>query len=292
MAIIDGRAIARKYQEVLRRNVAHLADRGIVPAIAPILVGGDSAARVYYRAKARLAESLGIRYAGVELPGEAREEEVLDVISRLNADPQIDGIFVELPLPPHISRGKIACAVSPEKDVDGINPVSMGRMLVESASATDYRQLNAQRRVLLPATPQAVMELLLESGVDLVGANAVVIGRSLSVGRPLGLLLLTEGATVTICHSKTLSIETITRRAEILCVAVGHPRFIAADMVKEGAVVIDIGINVTPEGIVGDVDYERVAPRASLITPVPGGVGPMTTTMIMANVAKCASNRK
>ncbi len=292
MSIIDGRAIARKYQEVLRRDVAHLADREIVPAIAPILIGEDSAARVYYRAKARLAKSLGIRYAGVELPGEAREEELLDVISRLNADPQIDGIFVELPLPSHISRERIAYAVSAEKDVDGINPVSMGQMLVESASAANYRQLNAQRRVLLPATPQAVMELLLESGVDLVGANAVVIGRSLSVGRPLGLLLLTEGVTVTICHSKTLSIETITRRADIVCVAVGHPRFITADMVKEGAVVIDIGINVTPEGIVGDVDYEEVAPRASLITPIPGGVGPMTTTMIMANVVKCASNRE
>ncbi len=291
MSIIDGRAIARKYQEILRHAVAVLANDAVIPAIAPILVGEDSAARVYYRAKARLAEKLGIRFCGIKLPEGTREEDVIDAVNGLNADPQVDGIFVELPLPAHISREKIARAISPEKDIDGINPVSMGRMLVESASAATYRQLNARQSVLLPATPQAVMKLIIESGIDIVGQEAVVIGRSLSVGRPLGLLLLTEGATVTICHSKTRSMETITQRADILCVAVGRLRFLTSDMVKQGAVVIDIGINVTPEGIVGDVDYERVAPRTRLITPVPGGVGPMTTTIIMANVVKCASNR-
>jgi len=293
LPIIDGRGIARRRQEKLRREVANLASKDIIPTIARILVGEDSAASVYYRAKARLAEKLGIRFAGIELPEETHEKEVLDAIHKLNIDPQVDGIFVELPLSSHISRERIARAISPEKDIDAINPLSMGLMLVEGAGVAGYRQLSEQCDVLLPATPRAVMELLLESGVDLVGEEAVVIGRSLSVGRPLSLLLLTEGATVTICHSKTRSMEAITKRADLLCVAVGRPRFLTADMVKRGAVVIDIGINVTPAGIVGDVDYEGVAGRASLITPVPGGVGPMTTTtMIMANVVKCASSRQ
>jgi len=289
--MIDGRAMARRRQDTLQGDISGLAERGIIPTIAPIIVGDNHSARVYYRAKARLAEKLGIRYVGVELPEGTREEDLLDVIDALNADPQVDGIFVELPLPSHISREAVTRAISPEKDIDGINPVSMGRMLVESARVKSYPELTNQPGVLLPATPQAVMELLLGSGVDLVGKEAIVIGRSLSVGRPLSLLLLTAGATVTICHSKTRSIEAITKRADILCVAIGKPRFLTASMVKQGAVVIDVGINVAPDGIVGDVDYESVAPHASLITPVPGGVGPMTTTMIMENVVKCASNR-
>ena len=291
MSIIDGRSIARRRQEELRGRIADLVGKGIVPTIAPILVGDDSAARVYYRAKARLSKKLGIRFAGVELPEETGDDELLNVIHDLNIDPEVDGIFVELPLPLHISREKITRAISPGKDIDGINPMSMGSLIVEGAGAASYRQLSEQRDVLLPATPRAVMEILLEAGVNLVGAEAVVVGRSLSVGRPLSLLLLTENATVTICHSKTRSMETITRRADVVCVAVGRPRFLTAGMVKKGAVVIDVGFNVTSEGIVGDVDYDGVLPKASLITPVPGGVGPMTTTMIMANVVKCASNR-
>ena len=283
--------MASRRQVALQDRVSGLAERGIVPTIAPILVGDNSASRLYYNAKKRLAERLGIGFAGVELPEETRQEDLLNVIDALNADPQVDGIFVELPLPAHISLEAVTRAIDPEKDIDCINPVSMGRMLVESAHAKDYRELSNQPDILLPATPQAVMELLLESGVDLVGKEAVVIGRSLSVGRPLSLLLLTAGATVTVCHSMTVSIEDIARRADVLCVSIGKPRYITLRMVKREAVVIDVGINVTQEGIVGDVDYEGVAPRARLITPVPGGVGPMTTTMIMENVVKCASNR-
>jgi len=291
LTIIDGRGIARRRQEVLHREVARLEEKGIVPTIAPILVGEEGSARVYYRAKARLAEKLGIRYAGVELPTDTREEELLSVIASLNVDPRVDGIFIELPLPRHISWEAVSRSVVPEKDIDGINPMSMGLMLAMSGRAKNYRQLSDRADVLLPATPMAVMEILLEIGVSLAGSEAVVIGRSLSVGRPLSLLLLTEGATVTICHSKTRSIDKITRRADVLCVAVGRSRFLTSGMVKQGAVIVDIGINVSAEGIVGDVDYEAVATKASLITPVPGGVGPMTTTMIMANTVKCALNR-
>ena len=289
--MLDGRVAAKKLQERLRERIGALSQQGITPAIAPILVGEDSAAVVYYRSKTRLARKLGIRFAGIELPEETDQQELVDTIRRLNIDPQVDGIFVELPLPSHISREEIARAISADKDIDGINPLSMGLLLVDGAGTTGYRELNERGGLLLPATPRAVMELLLGAGVDLAGKEAVVVGRSLAVGRPLSFLLLTEGATVTICHSKTRSIKTITRRGDIVCVAIGRPRFLTADMVKKGAVVIDIGINVTPDGIVGDVDYEAVAAKASLITPVPGGVGPMTTTMIMANVVKCAARR-
>ena len=291
MSIIDGKEIASRRQESLREEVMRLTEKGITPTIAPIIVGDDSSAWVYYRSKARLARELGIGYAGIELPEGVSQEELLDTIDDLNNDPHIDGIFVEMPLPARISRDAVARAISPEKDIDGISPLSLGTMLVASASAENYRQLSEVAGEALPATAHAVMEILLEEGVQLTGANAVVVGDSLSVGRPLGILLLTEGATVTVCHIKTRSLEQFTKRADVLCVAAGHPHLITSRMVKEGAVVIDIGINVTEGGIVGDVDYEGVASRAGLITPVPGGVGPMTTTMIMQHVIRRASQR-
>lgn len=288
MAIIDGRAIARRRQETLKRKIETLSQDGVVPTIACILIGDDDAAAVYYRAKSRLATRLGIRFVGLELPGTTSQAEIVHMIRRLNNDRSVDGIFIELPLPGAISIGAISCEVAPEKDIDGINPLTVGRMVVVGAESDSYVALNERRDILLPATPQAVMELLLESGIDLVGRDVVVIGRSLAVGRPLSLLLLTEGATVTVCHSKTRNLSEIMQRADVVCVAVGRPRFVTADMVKDEAVVMDVGINVTEEGIVGDVDFGAVAPKAKLITPVPGGVGPMTTTMIMENVVKCA----
>jgi len=291
VAIIDGRAIARRRQESLQRKIEVLSQDGVIPTIACILIGDDDAAAVYYRAKSRLAARLGIRFVGVELPDTTSQAEIVDIIRRLNGDRSVDGIFIELPLPRSISLGAISCEVAPGKDIDGINPLTVGRMVVVGAESASYVALNERRDILLPATPQAVMELLLESGIDLVGREVVVIGRSLAVGRPLSMLLLTEGATVTVCHSKTRGLSDVVKRADVVCVAVGRPRFVTADMVKDEAVVIDVGINVTEEGIVGDVDFGAVAPKVKLITPVPGGVGPMTTTMIMENVVKCAAGK-
>lgn len=290
MAVLDGKAVAHTLQERLKEQIAELKARGVTPTIAPIIVGENPGAKVYYRTKGRLAEKLGIRYAGLELPENMGQGALIDEIHRLNDDPGIHGLFVELPLPKEISLAAISREIAPQKDIDCINPLNMGRLVIEGTGIATYAMLNRRSDLLLPATPQAVMELLLGSGVELVGRDVTVIGRSLAVGRPLSLLLLTEGATVTICHSKTRRLAKITQRAEVICVAVGHPRFLTSEMVTDGVVVIDIGTNVVKGGITGDVDYESVAKKASLITPVPGGVGPMTTTLIMANTVKAARN--
>lgn len=290
MAVLDGKAVAHTLQERLKEQIAELKARGVTPTIAPIIVGENPGAKVYYRTKGRLAEKLGIRYAGLELPENMGQGALIDEIHRLNDDPGIHGLFVELPLPKEISLAAISREIAPQKDIDCINPLNMGRLVIEGTGIATYAMLNRRSDLLLPATPQAVMELLLGSGVKLVGRDVTVIGRSLAVGRPLSLLLLTEGATVTICHSKTRRLAKITQRAEVICVAVGHPRFLTSEMVTDGVVVIDIGTNVVKGGITGDVDYESVAKKASLITPVPGGVGPMTTTLIMANTVKAARN--
>ena len=290
MAVLDGKAIAHTVQERLKEQIAELKAHGITPTIAPILVGDNLGAKIYYRTKEKLAEKIGIRYAGIKLPENTSQEALIDEIHHLNDDPAIHGLFVELPLPKEISLTAISREIAPQKDIDCINPLNMGRLVVEGASVATYATLNCCSDLLLPATPQAVMELLLDSGVELAGRDVTVIGRSLAVGRPLSLLLLTEGATVTICHSKTRHLAKITERAEVICVAVAHPQFLTSKMVTDGVVVIDVGINVTKGGITGDVDYENVAKKASLITPVPGGVGPMTTTLIMANTVKATRN--
>ena len=290
MAVLDGRAIARTVQEQLKEQIVELKAHGVTPTIAPILVGDNPGAKVYYRTKGKLAEKLGVRYAGLRLPENTSQEVLIDEIHRLNDDPEVHGLFVELPLPKGISLATISREISPEKDIDCINPLSMGRLVVEGASASNYTILKRRSDILLPATPQAVMDLLLNSGVELIGRNVTVIGRSLAVGRPLSLLLLTEGATVTICHSKTRRLAKITQQADVLCVAVGHPQFLTSEMVTDGTVVVDVGINVVKGGITGDVDYDAVEKKAGLITPVPGGVGPMTTTLIMANTVKAARN--
>lgn len=290
MAILEGKVIARTFQEGLKGQVAELKKDGVTPAIAPILVGDNPGAKVYYHTKERLAEKLGIRFAGIKLPGSTSQEALIGKIHQLNQDSTVHGLFVELPLPKGISLAAISSEIAPQKDIDCINPLNMGRLVVEGAGVSSYAMLNRRSDLLLPATPQAVMELLLDSGVELAGLDVTVIGRSLSVGRPLSLLLLTEGATVTMCHSKTKHLANITQRSEVVCVAVGHPRFLTSEMVTDGVVVIDIGTNVIQGGITGDVDYAGVEKKASLITPVPGGVGPMTTTMIMVNTVKAARN--
>jgi len=290
MAVLDGKAIAHTFQERLKEQIAELRARGVTPTIAPIIVGENPGAKVYYHTKEKLAEKLGIRYAGLRLPENTSQGALIDEIHRLNDDPEIHGLFVELPLPKEISLTAVSREIAPQKDIDCINPLNMGRLVVEGAGVATYAMLNRRSDLLLPATPQAVMELLLDSGVELAGRDVTVIGRSLAVGRPLSLLLLTEGATVTICHSKTRRLAKITQRAEVICVAVGHPRFLTSEMVTDGVVVIDIGTNVLKGGITGDVDYESVEKKARLITPVPGGVGPMTTTLILANTVKAARN--
>jgi len=290
MAVLDGRAIARKVQEQLEEQIVELKTQGITPTIAPILVGDNPGAKVYYRTKGKLAEKLGIRYAGVELPESTSQEALIDEIHRLNDDPEVHGLFVELPLPKGISLAAISREISPQKDIDCINPASQGHLVSGGAASATYAELKERPDVLLPATPQAVMELLIASGVDLAGKESVVVGAG-AVGLPLALLLLREGyANVTLCEYKGKDLHEIVSRADVVCVSVGRPNFITADMVKEGAVVIDVGINVGKDGITGDVDYAGVEKKASLITPVPGGVGPMTTTLIMANTVKAARN--
>lgn len=290
MAVLDGKSIARTVQESLKEQVAELKETGVIPTIAPILVGDSPGAVVYYRTKEKLAEKLGIRYAGVKLPESTRQEALVEEIQRLNADVGVHGLFVELPLPEDISFAAISREIAPHKDIDCINPASMGLLASGGAASATYTDLKERPDVLLPATPQAVMELLLASGVDLAGKEAVVVGAG-AVGLPLALLLLREGyANVTLCEYKGKDPREIVGRADIVCVSVGKPKFITAEMIKEGAVVIDVGINVTENGITGDVDYTGVEKKARLITPVPGGVGPMTTTMIMANTVKAASN--
>jgi methylenetetrahydrofolate dehydrogenase (NADP+)/methenyltetrahydrofolate cyclohydrolase len=290
MAVLDGKVIARVVQESLKEQVAELKGKGITPTIAPILVGDNPGAKVYYRTKEKLAEKLGVRYAGLKLPESTSQEALIDEIHRLNDDPEVHGLFVELPLPKGISIAAISREITPQKDIDCINPASLGHLVSGGAASATYSELKERPDVLLPATPQAVMELLLASGVDLAGKETVVVGAG-AVGLPLALLLLREGyANVTLCEYKGKDLHEIVSRADVVCVSVGRPNFITAGMVKEGAVVIDVGINVGKDGITGDVDYAGVEKKASLITPVPGGVGPMTTTLIMANTVKAASN--
>jgi methylenetetrahydrofolate dehydrogenase (NADP+)/methenyltetrahydrofolate cyclohydrolase len=290
MAVLDGKAIARMVQEGLKEQVAKLKENGVTPTIAPILVGDNPGAKVYYRTKEKLAEKLGVRYAGLKLPESTSQEALIDEIHRLNADVGVHGLFVELPLPNGISLAAISREIAPQKDIDCINPASMGHLVSGGATSATYAELKGCPDVLLPATPQAVMELLLASGVDLAGKETVVVGAG-AVGLPLALLLLRQGyANVTLCEYRGKDLHEIVSRADVVCVSVGRPNFVTAGMVKEGAVVIDVGINVGKDGITGDVDYAGVEKKASLITPVPGGVGPMTTTLIMANTVKAARN--
>jgi methylenetetrahydrofolate dehydrogenase (NADP+)/methenyltetrahydrofolate cyclohydrolase len=288
MTVLLGRPIAKAIQEDLKREIDELRQQGLVPTIAPILVGENASARAYYQAKEKLAKDLGIRFAGVKLPATVTEVTLQKEIQCLNTDPNIHGLFVEFPLPREISPAFVCQAIAPEKDIDVINPINIGRFVVGTTTSPSYSALKQRPDVFIPATPQAVMELLLASGIHLAGKRAVVIGRSLAVGRPLSLVLLMEDATVTICHSKTANLATITREADVICIAAGHPGLLTAEMVKKNVVVVDIGANVTRNGITGDVNYEEVAPKAAWITPVPGGVGPVTTTLILANTVKAA----
>lgn len=286
--IISGKEIAESIRSEIKVKVEELKGKGITPGLAVVLVGEDPASQVYVRAKGKACDKLGIYSDTFKLPAETSEEELLKLIDKLNADEKIHGILVQLPLPKHINEDKVLMAIDPDKDVDGFHPINIGRMLV----GTDC---------FLPCTPHGVQELLIRSGNDPEGKHVVIVGRSNIVGKPVAGILMQKkpgaNATVTIAHSRTKNLAEITRTADILVAAIGKPEFIKADMVKEGVVVIDVGVNqvgTTPEGkriLKGDVDFEAVKEKASAITPVPGGVGPMTITMLLMNTVKSAELR-
>ena len=269
--IIDGSAFAKEIRGRLMAEVeAFRRQTGDVPGLAVVLVGDDPASQVYVRNKEKACHEVGMDSWKHHLPESASVDEVLTVVDRLNRDPQVNGILVQLPLPKRIDSGRVLAAVDPGKDVDGFHTFNLGKLLAGQAT-------------LVACTPKGIIELLKRSNVELSGSEAVVLGRSITVGKPIALLLLQEDATVTICHSKTKNLDEVLSRADIVIAAVGKPQTVTGDMVKDGVVVIDVGINRVGDKLVGDVDFDSVAPKARAITPVPGGVGPMTIAMLLEN---------
>jgi methylenetetrahydrofolate dehydrogenase (NADP+) / methenyltetrahydrofolate cyclohydrolase len=273
--LIDGKAVAAQVRERVRADVEALAADGIKPGLATILVGDDPASHVYVRNKRKACAEVGIESFHHELTASTPEAELADLITGLGADDAVSGILLQLPVPGHIDSDAMIELIDPLKDVDGLTTANAGRLV-------------QGREGLVSCTPAGVMELLDSAGVALSGAEAVVLGRSQLVGRPLASLLLARDATVTMCHSRTRDLAEVCSRADVLVAAVGRPRLVTAEMVGEGAVVIDVGINRTDDGLVGDVDFEAVAEKAAAITPVPGGVGPMTIAMLLVNTVKAA----
>jgi len=277
--VIDGKAVAASVLQRVRGEVEELTGQlGRPPGLATVLVGDDPASAIYVRRKREACEEVGIRSVHHEPDGSISEEELLGVVAELNASDEVDGILVQLPLPDQIDTDAIVAALDPDKDVDGLTPTSAGRLARGEPG-------------LVPCTPRGIMELLDSAGVDPAGKEAVIVGRSNLVGRPLFLLLLGANATVTVCHSRTADLGEVCRRAEILIAAAGQPRLIGAEMIRPGATVIDVGTNRTDEGLVGDVDFDAVSEVAGAITPVPGGVGPMTIAMLLANTVQAARGR-
>lgn len=284
-ALIDGKAVAARVRARVAEDVAALRADGIVPGLTVVLVGDDPASAVYVRNKGKACEAAGMRSETIRLPAETSQEDLLAIVDRLNADPAVHGILVQMPLPKGLDSEQVIRRIAPAKDVDGFHPVNVGELLIGTGEG------------FAPCTPAGVIELLRAYGVETKGKDVVVIGRSTIVGKPMAALLVQPGtdATVTVCHSRTKDLAAHTRRADILVAAIGKARFVTADMVKPGAVVIDVGINriddaSAPNGsrLVGDVDFDAVRPVASLITPVPGGVGPMTIAMLLANTVRAA----
>ncbi len=275
--IISGKELSAKMKAEMAEKVAGFpAKYGRVPHLAVILVGDDPASHSYVKGKAKASEVVGIKNTTILRPADISEKELLDIIAELNADEGVDGILVQLPLPKHINEERIISAIDKSKDVDGFHPLNVAALWMKQPCT-------------VACTPKGIIRMLDEAGVEISGKRAVVIGRSQIVGLPASKLLLDRNATVTICHSKTKNIGEITRQAEILVVAIGRPKFVTADMVSPGTVVIDVGVNRNPETgkLCGDVDFDGVEPKASVITPVPGGVGPMTITCLMENTIEC-----
>ncbi len=273
--ILDGNAVAAAVKAEVAGDVTRLADAGVVPGLAVVLVGDDSASATYVRMKERDCAQAGVKAVDYRRPADISQADLLEIIDACNSDSSVHGILVQMPLPAHLDVEEAIARIAPEKDVDGFHPASLGRLM---------RGLPAPRA----CTPAGVMRMLAHYGIDLKGKEAVVIGRSTIVGKPMALMLLEEHATVTVCHSRTHDLPAVCRRADVLVAAVGRPEMVTADYVKEGAVVIDVGINRTDAGMVGDVDFASVEPIASAITPVPGGVGPMTRAMLVANTVHAA----
>lgn len=281
--IIDGKMISSQIRQDLADEVTKLKEKGIIPGLATILVGDDTASHLYVGMKQKACENIGIYSEQHTLPDNTSESELLKLIESLNKNLGINGILVQLPLPEEIDTNKVLLAIDSSKDVDGFHPVNIGRL----NSKKTMKEIE-EEDIFLPCTPYGIIHLLRSTGAALEGSEGVVVGRSNIVGKPLSVLLLAENVTVTVCHSRTKNLGEITKRADILVAAIGKPKMITADMVKEGAVVIDVGINRTDEGLVGDVDFESVKEKAKAITPVPGGVGPMTITMLLSNTVKSA----
>ncbi|MFO7730575.1 MAG: bifunctional methylenetetrahydrofolate dehydrogenase/methenyltetrahydrofolate cyclohydrolase FolD [Spirochaetia bacterium] len=286
--IIDGKELAQEMRAEIAEEVQKLTAQGVTPGLGVVLVGEDPASNSYVKAKERACEKAGIYSDDNRLPTDTSEAKLLEIIDRMNEDPKIHGILVQLPLPDHIDEEKVLLRIKPEKDVDGFHPFNVGKMMLGQPA-------------FLPCTPHGVIQMLIRSGVVTKGAHAVIVGRSNIVGKPLANMLLqkAEGrnATVTVCHSATKDMASITRQADILIAAAGKPEMITADMVKPGAVVIDVGVNRVEDSskkkgyrLVGDVEFEPIAEKASKITPVPGGVGPMTITMLLYNTLESAKN--
>jgi len=284
--IIDGKQIAADMRAELKAEVAKLKEQGIIPGLGVILVGDDPASQTYVTAKERSCQEMGIYSDDNRLPANTSQKDLISLVKRMNADAKIHGILVQLPLPKGLNETEVLTTIDPDKDVDGFHPTNVGRMVVGA-------------KAFLPCTPHGVIQLLLRSGVKIEGANVVIVGRSNIVGKPLANMLIqksaTANATVTVCHTRTKDIAFHTRQADIVIAAVGKPKTITADMVKDGVVVIDVGVNRIKDAtkksgyrLVGDVDFEAVKEKASLITPVPGGVGPMTITMLLYNTVESA----
>lgn len=284
--IIDGKAVAADIRANVSKRVQELKAKGVTPALSVILVGDNPASVSYVTGKQKALAEAGMTDKSIHLPESTSEQELLDLIAKLNADPSVHGILVQLPLPKHINEEKVTLAIDPKKDVDGFHPVNMGNLLIG-------------KKGFLPCTPHGVLILLERAGVQTNGARAAVIGRSNIVGKPMALLLSRKeyNATVTLCHTGTKDLSSILKECDIIIAAAGHPNTVTADMVKEGAAVIDVGVNRIPDAskksgfrLVGDVDFEAIKEKASVITPVPGGVGPMTIALLMQNTLEAAEN--
>jgi methylenetetrahydrofolate dehydrogenase (NADP+) / methenyltetrahydrofolate cyclohydrolase len=280
--ILDGKQLAHQLRTELTEEVVEfIQNNGVVPCLAAVLVGDNPASEVYVRNKQRACEAVGIESQLHRLSGDASSDDLLKLIAKLNKDAEVHGVLVQLPLPSQIDKNRVLLAVSPVKDVDAFHPENVGRLV-------------QGRPRFLPCTPQGVQQLLMRNGIETAGRHVVILGRSEIVGRPLSIMLSQHGtggdATVTLCHSRTHDLPAVTRLADILIVAIGRPKFVTANMVKPGAVVIDVGINRTDDGVVGDVDFEAVAKVAGAITPVPGGVGPLTIAMLLRNTLLAAES--
>ncbi|MCF6094442.1 bifunctional methylenetetrahydrofolate dehydrogenase/methenyltetrahydrofolate cyclohydrolase FolD [Microaerobacter geothermalis] len=274
--IISGKVLAKEMRETMKSEVEELKKAGIIPGLTVILVGNNPASLSYVKAKRKACQEVGMYSELIHLPESTTQDELLGKISELNKNPKIHGILVQLPLPEHIEEKAVIAAISPYKDVDGFHPINVGNMVIGDSC-------------FLPCTPHGIIKMIEKTGIEISGKHAVVIGRSNIVGKPVSLLLLQKNATVTICHSRTNHLKEITRRADILIAAVGRPKMITKEYVSPGAIVIDVGVNRIENGtLVGDVDFEEVRKIASYITPVPGGVGPMTITMLLSNTIKSA----